>query len=126
MNAELMDLGRRAVACKGWRWMPGMLDLWGQRILAVGRSGGILAVFPAGFGSGRGGRLPDLSDPATLGPMAALVIERHPTARIQLIQRIDSGERHAIVTWEASDGRTHSTGKRPTAEALVIALEAAP
>ena len=25
MNEEMMDLGRRAVACKGWRWMPGML-----------------------------------------------------------------------------------------------------
>ena len=25
MNAEMLELARRAVACEGWRWMEGML-----------------------------------------------------------------------------------------------------
>lgn len=26
MTDELRDLGRRAIACRGWKWMDGMLD----------------------------------------------------------------------------------------------------
>ena len=28
MTEEMLALGRRAVACKGWRWLPGMLRVW--------------------------------------------------------------------------------------------------
>jgi hypothetical protein len=48
----LEDLGRRAVACKHWRWMDGMVTF--------------------GF---VGEDVPDLSDPATLGCLLALVRE---------------------------------------------------
>jgi len=135
MSSELIDLGRRAVACKGWRCGPGVKSLPDAhgRVWRVCQSerGGLRLFQEAGRRLRErapeiGNLIPDLSDPATLGCLLALVIEHHPTARIQFIQRIDSGERHAIVTWEALDGRTHSTGKRPTAEALVAALEAAP
>lgn len=27
LTPDLVALGRRAVACKGWRWMPGMLTI---------------------------------------------------------------------------------------------------
>jgi hypothetical protein len=44
MEAKWYELGRRAVACKHWQWMPGMLVLaegWGHyvRIIAVDDEG---------------------------------------------------------------------------------------
>ena len=35
MDGELVDLGHRAVACKGWRWMPGMRSSCGGIVVAV-------------------------------------------------------------------------------------------
>lgn len=72
MTDEQIALGRRAVACKGWRWMPGMrwivsrvapLEDYAGRIVDGGRRA------PDGPG------LPDLSDPATAGALLALVRE---------------------------------------------------
>ena len=60
---ELENLGRRAVACKGWCWMPGMKLL----------SGGT-GEFPAwGWPDKDSGWLPDFSDPVTLGCLLPLV-----------------------------------------------------
>jgi len=59
------DLAKRAVACKHWRWMPGMLAIVGverQRVLSEK-----LPAYPDW--------LPDLKDPATLGCLLALVRE---------------------------------------------------
>lgn len=30
-ESKAIDLGRRAVACRGWRWLPGMLARAGRR-----------------------------------------------------------------------------------------------
>lgn len=62
MTEQMLDLARRAVACKGWRWMPGMADCYGRRL----REGDWLD--PAA-------EFPDLTDPATLGCLLALVRE---------------------------------------------------
>ena len=115
-------LARRAVACKGWRWMPGMLN---------GRDGS----------RHMGGRewawqdpyrhhalgieiddWPDLSDDGTLGCLRALVreawgdpyafVEADPLLGFRVVGNINDGP---ITGW-------HST----EAEALVAALEAAP
>ena len=56
------ELAKRAIACKHWRWLPGMLDEHWTRYTAEGR-------YP------RRGVLPDLTDPATLGCLLALVRE---------------------------------------------------
>ena len=61
----MIDLAKRAVACKGWRWMPGMLARCGGRKMRSKRSGR----------SPYRGALPDLADPATLGCLLALVRE---------------------------------------------------
>lgn len=65
-------IGRRALDCKWWRWLPGMLS---RRLSAPGVS--IChryseADWPA---NPHGGEYPDLSDPATLGCVVALVRE---------------------------------------------------
>lgn len=72
---QWIDLGKRAVACKGWRWMPGMLarykgDAWCRVTDADS------------FGLPTRVRLPnprrawpDFRDPATVGCLLALVRE---------------------------------------------------
>ena len=73
----LEELGRRAVACKHWRWMPGMTILGskGRRVVVIGLSGATEAT--SGMNSRAIGpdELPDLSSPATLGCLLALVRE---------------------------------------------------
>jgi hypothetical protein len=92
---QWIELGRRAVACKGWRWMPGMLalstnnyhrpariesidgDAYGLTVVphadgpvfAAHHEYGIAGEFP------RGSTIPDFRDPATRGCVMALVDE---------------------------------------------------
>jgi hypothetical protein len=139
MNEEQIALARRAVACRGWRWMPGM------RARGCGDSGVVTNVWCdpdthqttdiyvsydeecrscLHTAPGYDQCLPDLSDPATLGCLLALV-------------RSAWRDRYASVwcdtqfsTWEdrwvySADGTT-KTGFSTEAEALVYALEAAP
>jgi hypothetical protein len=74
MTDDMIALSRRAVASRGWRWMPGMMRLRaaspGTRdyLLRAGRvpDGGDTwdyAAWPV---------IPDLSDPATLGCLRAV------------------------------------------------------
>ena len=60
----MSDLGRRAVACKAWRWMPGMLAVWpnGARDRITERTIGIAP-----------GGVPDLADSATRGCVVELL-----------------------------------------------------
>lgn len=121
MIPELEALARRAVACKGWRWMNGMLaetPLCTERVNYGGlpdyRSGVTHDVPPDA--------LPDLTDPATVGCLLALVREAwgRPVAHTRF-----SRSRNC---WEVSLNHTLDRGLcGPTeASALVAALEAAP
>jgi hypothetical protein len=91
MPADLLALGRRAVAAEGWRWMPGMSNQYGDIVTYADNDGVVAFVsrkgyyhevgadFPQSrirndFGSDA---VPDLSDPATLGCLLALVREKH-------------------------------------------------
>ena len=146
-------LGKRAVACPHWRWMAGMkvvttdpslvavLQLLRQGLeedtpdgarVVSNRGGCVTVAWPTGAGDAEGGTLlsddiPDLSDPATLGCLLALVRAGSPLAYAE----------HRMGTWTvyepSYDPRVfnapcvRSLGSGHTeAEALVAALEGAP
>ena len=124
MTADALDLARRAVACPGWRWMPGMLDTDGWRILR-GEDEDAGASLSNAAGEMMHDRslslrvLPDLTDAATLGCLLALVREAWGDADIfGLHYHCDGGWCVEINDW-------HFYGDSMAA-ALVAALEAAP
>lgn len=81
MTDEQIVLARRAVACEGWRWMPGMLAHApdsGVEARVQKVDGEVLEVcLPDWYGvTWLAHRVvPDLTDPATLGCLLALVRE---------------------------------------------------
>ena len=131
MTEEQIALARRAVACKGWRWMPGM------RYCSVAVAAETASPFSF-TGYQRVGEdvdmvaytdwvpcLPDVEDPATLGCLLALVREA-----------CGDDEAYAMP-WHDEDGgwtvtvndedRCHNIAEGETeVEALVTALEEAP
>jgi len=111
------ELGQRALACKGWRWMPGMLTTTpaGQtwRLDECDDRGG-----DPGFGREWG---PDLTDPATLGCLLALVREAYGNPRAVICWQ--GGAQCGY--WETFVADSEITADTE-AEALVAALECAP
>ena len=113
-----LDLARRAVACTGWKWLPGMLAVTSNGV--VGFRVADSAVVPPTCLVG----LPDFTDPATLGCLLALVREAW-------------GDPHASSRWMKPDWKVLVQRRgyinytvvgvgRTEAEALVRALETAP
>ena len=118
---SLEDLGRRAAACKHWRWMPGMYllpHIDGCECCEDRNFPRLAARLPAVFTTALD--VPDLSDPATLGCLLHLVREAWGETTIYVEH--DKCRRHpwvAILPMLVIDCDTE-------AEALVAALEAAP
>jgi len=86
MTPDIEALARRAVACEGWRWMPGMRmlhPLMGPaRVLRVTQQGVWVAKeesLASGFRVDEDGCLPDLSDPLTVQALLLLVREAWAT-----------------------------------------------
>ncbi len=118
----LEDLGRRAVACKHWRWRDGSKRVhaehrWAWRLCGWRwfpcdeRSN---AVHDSCFAEA----IPDLSDPATLGCLLALVRQamREPGFSVRMVAGY----------WYADGNGLAVQACETEAEALVAALEAAP
>ena len=157
MTDEMIDLGRRAVACKGWRWMPGVLawskkhcvDLQGRDLGEIEDSmrvqeveTGCLIGLPTGksiaYSWSDFDLLPDLTDPATVGCLLALVREAHPGCAIWVARdcvvdplddteyMLDEREGWTVCGGSGDDYLSPYGSGRTEAEALVAALEAAP
>jgi len=136
MFGELEALGRRAVSCKHWRWMPGMLTTQNFRLVEIDPT---LIVCDGRSMMHFRTRICltwlDLSDPATLGCLLYLV--RAGTGD-RLADVVSTNRYHAFND-ESSDccapawivkyrnGQQYCQAAGPTeAEALVAALEGAP
>ena len=116
------ELAQRAIACKGWRWMPGMLAQTPEgtrvgRVVERLRTGGVRL---AGGGDVGWRCVPDLTDDLTRLGLITLVQEAHPECRIDLCLDM------ARVIRSGGEAGNITDGWLPTAEALVAALEAAP
>jgi len=124
MNTEL---AKRAVACKGWQWMGGMLTLCKIRVIEGGsdyiigeRSG------PTSNGGGRidttdvHNYLPDLDDPATLGCLLARLREVYESKYVHAEAHEFDEENSFWSVW--ASGRSWEADTE--VEAHVIALEA--
>ena len=112
------ERARRAVACKGWRWMPGMLPLvfeygeWTANPRLDSYTEESMWVSDKS--------VPDLTDPATLGCLLALVREAwvDPWVHVEPMSR---------RRWRTLHSKAAPFCAGPTeAAALVAALEAAP
>lgn len=119
MTPELIALARRAVACKDWRWLPGMAYWWqGARDRVADTEPGDLRR--------DGSLLPDLTDGATRGCLLALVREAHAPGEVWLERRGAEGP-WGWIAWRDTPDQRRGVGHAPTEiEALVKALEAAP
>ena len=140
MTPELESLGRRAIACKGWRWLPGMLAYhpnWrAGRVSHVGLTAVRVACrYPSPMGGTAWavpplpitGLLPDLSDPATLGCQLALVREAIGCPEAHVYYNPHRLSSRWVVRWghEWVQG-IRTVDANTEAEALVAALETAP
>jgi len=127
---EATALAHRAVACPRWRWMPGMYVIE-ERNGAASRyfhgNGPVNTCTDDGGWmrfSSFAGLLPDLTDPATLGCLLALVREAYndPFAHVEY----ELGEWIVWATPEGRRGKYSMSVRKTEAEALVRALERAP
>lgn len=114
MSEEQIALARRAVACEGWRWTPGMLRT------SPGAHHGIRVLDVNAVGIDRTHPLPDLTDAATLGCLLALVREAHGRCCYTQV----CGGYWTIQNDDTEDAWGDHCATE--AEALVAALEAAP
>jgi hypothetical protein len=136
-----IDLGKRAVACKKWRWKPGMFTTDGYRCVSMWRSDidghelRLVHDVALHHEDIDATSIPDLSDPATLGCLLALVREAWSTAASPRpgLPGYDAGriyvEPHAggwHACWPNGTRLGSSRTENTETEALVAALEAAP
>jgi hypothetical protein len=143
MNIE--ELGRRAVACKHWRWMAGMMTDSGEHVFAVDNKDDVKHIFvltPGQFvrSLNASARTPRLDDPATLGCLLALMREawtRVPEFNhwvnyaVPVFDGLETWRVGCIIDrakmFTVCDTATMKIVEAATeAEALVAALEAAP
>ena len=126
---EIEELARRAVACKRWRWMPGMLSEKGLRVFRRDHDGYVVGYYANHeyIAECVPGTLPDLWDPATLGCLLALVREAlDPRVWGSPLCLAKTKEGWELGYFLNGDWFTPLGTCDTEAEALVAALEVAP
>ena len=135
--SDQLALARRAVACKHWKWMTGMqvrvCDMANGHVSVARMVGTTVACWASSVVEDvdHSELLPDLNDAATLGCLLALVREAWTD---QGISCVIGSYRNGIYYWRVVDGRHQGSDfyamsqimRLTEAEALVVALEAAP
>jgi hypothetical protein len=117
---EWRELGRRAVACKGFKWMAGMQPLGGAWRAAEANFGD-----PPEAAGLSDDAVPDLRDPATLGCLESLARKAQPGGdKLAVVGAGDGGA--VVVEVDVAAGTIAPFGEAPTvAEAWVTILEVA-
>ena len=132
---DIEQLARRVIACKRWRWMPGMRTSEGWRVIRGSTESRCWAYdenpenWQVADNRIEDGTLPDLTDPATLGCLLALVREAWgPEASVSVNISSFWAVGGARIQKGKSAGHTINLGiwKLTEVEALVAALEVAP
>jgi hypothetical protein len=127
---ELLDyfekLGQRAIACKHWQWKIGMSTSSNQRVIRIDSDGYVLGYqsYINYLTQVTQDTIPDLSDPATLGCLLALVREAHNAPHAWVETRY--GQRSRVVSPEGYSEATRMLCEWQVgteAAALVAALE---
>lgn len=130
-----MEISQRLVACKHFRWMPGMRTLGDWRVINVDSDGvevvtdlSEVVLFHSGDLPHIPSSLPDLTDPATLGCLLALVREAwgDNTASTAATRELDKTTRWIMDCWNPQSPLNKIGPFKTEAEALVAALEATP
>ena len=138
MTDDLIEISKRAVACRGWKWMPGMLaaldGIGGDYRARVCRvDNGFFWSDATPLPYSLTSYVPDLTDPATVGCLLALVREAYRDPSKLWDGHVEVRRDHRTIFYvmgfhhDASGALvedTLTTGDTE-AEALVAALEAA-
>ena len=130
MTDDLIEISKRAVACRGWQWMPGMLaaldGIGGDYRARVCRvDNGLFWSDATPLPYALASYVPDLSDPATLGCLLALVRKAWGDPTLCVVLDTSDG-RWCVGCWEDNGIAMRGRGGATETEALVNALEGAP
>ena len=129
MTPDLIDIARRAVACPRFRWLPGMCGCRWSEYDVLWRTSRVSTLPERGTFWLAEGWVPDLTDPATLGCLLALVREAWRDPRLVAIycEPAHPGQSEGWAV-QSADNRMPVAGEDYATEAaaLVAALEAAP
>ena len=129
MSDNMFELARRAVACRGWRWMRGMLRQDDYRYVGSGVWARWSDVHSLTTALHSPDQWPDLADPATLGCLLALVREvRKSPAGSVFPHHVTVPPDLDFDVWSWYDSelpRIVVMDGSSAAEAMVAALEAA-
>ena len=118
MTDAMIELAKRAVACKGWRWSNGMLWLVKRGYPLEDYAGRVVLGYTRPHEA-----LPVPTDPATIGCLLALVRVAYSDPYAGVWYSSDHG--HEGDRWSFYSKAFSFSGHASEAEALVAALEAA-
>ena len=126
-DTETRGLGERWRAHPGFRWMPGMVDCEGMRVLSVRVGNPFVWNLDKGAGPMFAEQLaaPDLTDDATKGCLLAQLRELYDDEAHTLSGRYSEDRISSGWRWEYLGGSCLPGAFSTEVEAMVVALESA-